>query len=114
KYFVLEQKDSSFNLDEEKLKSQFSSKTRGIVLNTPMNPIGKVFSMDELKLIADLCNDHDAICFTDEIYEYILYDGARHISIGSLDSMRDRTVTISGFSKTFSVTGWRVGYTIAP
>ncbi|HZW57332.1 MAG TPA: aminotransferase class I/II-fold pyridoxal phosphate-dependent enzyme [Nitrososphaerales archaeon] len=102
-----------FTIDEERLKSVFTSMTRGIVINTPMNPSGKVFTRDELRLISDLCNDYDAVCFTDEIYEYITYDGAEHISIGSLESMRDRTVTISGFSKTFSVTGWRVGYTIA-
>jgi L-glutamine---4-(methylsulfanyl)-2-oxobutanoate aminotransferase len=105
--------ENSFALDEEKLKRVFSSKTRGIVLNTPLNPTGKVFEKKELRLIADLCNDYDAVCFSDEIYEYILYDGAEHMSIGSLPSMRDRTVTISGFSKTYSVTGWRVGYAIA-
>ena len=113
KYLVLDQEQDGFHIDEERLKSEFSSKTRGIVLNTPMNPTGKVFSIDEIRLVADLCNDYDTICFTDEIYEYILYDGARHVSMASLESMRDRTVTISGFSKTFSVTGWRVGYTIA-
>lgn len=105
--------DSGFTIDEERLKAQFTSRTRGIVLNTPMNPSGKVFTLDELRLISDLCNDYDAVCFTDEIYEYITYDGALHVSMASLESMRDRTVTISGFSKTFSVTGWRVGYTIA-
>ena len=83
------------------------------MLNSPLNPTGKVFDKKELNLIADLCDDYDTICFTDEIYEYILYGGAKHISIGSLPSMKDRTVTISGFSKTYSVTGWRVGYIIA-
>ncbi|MDA4129496.1 MAG: pyridoxal phosphate-dependent aminotransferase [Thaumarchaeota archaeon] len=112
RYFELDQ-ENDFAIDEEKLKKEFNSKTRGIVVNTPLNPTGKVFSKKELKLIADLCDDYDTICFTDEIYEYILYDGAKHTSIGSLPSMRDRTVTISGFSKTYSVTGWRVGYTIA-
>jgi aspartate/methionine/tyrosine aminotransferase len=112
KYLSLDE-DRGFALDEEAVKSAFSSDTRGIVINTPHNPSGKVFSIEELKLIADLCNDYDAVCFTDEIYEHILYDGERHISIGSLPSMVNRTVTISGFSKTYSVTGWRVGYTIA-
>ncbi len=116
KYFVLSErrdKDEEFEIDEEKLKTEFGPNTRGIVINTPHNPTGKVFSMKDLKLIADLCNDYDAVCFTDEIYEHILYDGATHLSIGSFSSMQDRTVTISGFSKTYSVTGWRVGYTIA-
>lgn len=97
----------------KRLKKAFNAKTRGIVLNTPLNPSGKVFANKELKLIADLCNEHDTLCFSDEIYEYILYDGAKHISIGSLPSMRDRTVTISGFSKTYSITGWRVGYAVS-
>lgn len=112
RYFDLDE-DGGFKLNEEKLKQVFNSKTRGIVLNTPLNPLGKVFEKKELKLIADLCNDYDSVCFSDEIYEYILYDGAKHVSIGSLPSMRDRTITISGFSKTYSVTGWRVGYAIA-
>ena len=112
RYVELDQ-EKDFAIDEEKLKQVFNSKTRGIVINTPLNPTGKVFDKKELNLIADLCDDYDTICFTDEIYEYILYDGAKHVSIGSIPSMRDRTVTISGFSKTYSVTGWRVGYTIA-
>jgi L-glutamine---4-(methylsulfanyl)-2-oxobutanoate aminotransferase len=112
KYFELDQ-ENDFALNEERLKEVFNSKTRGLVLNSPLNPTGKVFTRQELNLIADLCDDYDAICFTDEIYEYILYGRAEHISIGSLPSMRDRTVTISGFSKTYSITGWRVGYVIA-
>jgi len=84
-----------------------------VILNTPNNPCGKVFTKNELKLIADLCADHDVIAVTDEIYEYILYDGKKHISIASLDEMKDRTITISGFSKTYSVTGWRIGYAVA-
>ncbi len=112
RYFELDQEDD-FALNEERLKEVFNSKTRGLVLNTPLNPTGKVFTRGELDLIADLCDDYDTICFTDEIYEYILYNGAEHVSIGSLPSMCDRTVTISGFSKTYSITGWRVGYIIA-
>jgi aspartate/methionine/tyrosine aminotransferase len=112
KYFPLDE-ERGYSLDEEAFKEQFNSNTKGIVINTPMNPTGKVFNEKELSLIADLCIDYDVTCFTDEIYEYILYDDARHGSIGSMDSMRDRTVTITGFSKTFSITGWRVGYTVA-
>ncbi len=105
--------DDEYNIDEDALASAFNRKTRALILNTPNNPCGKVFSKDELKLIADLCVDYDAIAVTDEIYEYILYDGKTHTSIGSLDEMRDRTITISGFSKTYSVTGWRIGYALA-
>lgn len=100
-------------IDEDALASAFGNKTRAIILNTPNNPCGKVFTKGELKMIADLCTDYDVIAVTDEIYEYILYDNKKHISIGSLDDMRDRTITISGFSKTYSVTGWRIGYALA-
>lgn len=105
--------DGDNNIDEDALVSAFNKKTRALILNTPNNPCGKVFSKDELSLIADLCEEHDVIAVTDEIYEYILYDGRKHISIGSLDKMKDRTITISGFSKTYSVTGWRIGYALA-
>jgi aspartate/methionine/tyrosine aminotransferase len=111
-YFELKE-ENDFSINEEKLKKAFNSKTRGVVLNTPNNPTGRVYTKKELKFLADLCEDYDAVCFTDEIYEHILYDDNEHISIGSLPSMRERTVTISGFSKTYSVTGWRVGYAIA-
>ncbi|VVB86244.1 Aromatic-amino-acid aminotransferase 2 [uncultured archaeon] len=109
--FVPLNDDSSIN--EEALVSAFNKKTRALILNTPNNPAGKVFTKDELKLIADLCVEHDVIAVTDEIYEYILYDKRKHVSIGSLDEMKDRTITISGFSKTYSVTGWRIGYVLA-
>jgi L-glutamine---4-(methylsulfanyl)-2-oxobutanoate aminotransferase len=102
-----------FSLDEEAWKSAISTKSRAIILNTPNNPTGKVFSKKELSFIADLCIDHNMIAITDEIYEHILYDGRKHISPGSLDGMRDRTITIGSFSKTYSVTGWRVGYALA-
>jgi aminotransferase len=102
-----------FSLDEEKWKSAFTNKTRAIIINTPNNPTGKVFSKNELSFIADLCCDHDTIAITDEIYEHILYDGNRHVSIGSIPGMEDRTITIGSFSKTYSVTGWRVGYALA-
>lgn len=105
--------NEDYSIDEDALASAFNRKTRALILNTPNNPSGKVFTKDELKLIADLCADHDVIAVTDEIYEYILYDGRKHISIASLDEMKDRTITISGFSKTYSVTGWRIGYALA-
>jgi aminotransferase len=105
--------DPDFRFEEEELKAAFNSRTKAIIVNTPNNPSGKVFSTEELKVVADLCADYDAIAITDEIYEYILYDGRRHISIATIDDMLDRTVTISGLSKTYSVTGWRVGYAIA-
>ncbi|MCE8429034.1 MAG: aminotransferase class I/II-fold pyridoxal phosphate-dependent enzyme [Candidatus Methanoperedens sp.] len=102
-----------FSINEEALVSAFNKKTRALIINTPSNPCGKVFTKDELKLIADLCVEHDVIAVSDEIYEYIIFDGRKHISIGSFDEMRDKTITLSGFSKTYSVTGWRIGYAIA-
>jgi aminotransferase len=102
-----------FSIDEEAWKSGFTKKTRAIILNTPNNPTGKVFSKKELRFIAELCADHNVIAITDEIYEHILYDGNKHVSLGSLDGMQDRTITIGSFSKTYSVTGWRVGYALA-
>jgi aspartate/methionine/tyrosine aminotransferase len=102
-----------FSIDEEAWKSVFTKKTRAIILNTPNNPTGKVFTRSELQFIADLCVEHNVIAITDEIYEHILYDGRKHISIGTLGGMEDRTITIGSFSKTYSVTGWRVGYALA-
>jgi aminotransferase len=95
------------------LEQAFSARTKMILVNTPSNPCGKVFTREELTQIADLCRRHDAICVTDEIYEYILYDGRQHISPATLPGMDDRTITISGFSKTYAMTGWRLGYTVA-
>ena len=106
--------EPTFRIDEERLKKAFTRKTKAIIVNTPHNPTGRVFTRKELGLIRDLCVDHDVFAVTDEIYEHIIYDGRRHVSIASLDGMHDRTITISGFSKTYSVTGWRVGYIIAP
>jgi aspartate/methionine/tyrosine aminotransferase len=106
-----------WRFDPEELRSAFNEKTRAIIINTPHNPTGKVFTREELRIIADLCIEHDALALTDEIYEHIWYrDPARpagHIAIATLDGMRDRTVTINSLSKTYSVTGWRVGYAIA-
>lgn len=104
----------TFTFDPEALRQAFSAQTRAIIINTPHNPSGHVFSRAELELIAGLCREHHVLAVTDEIYEYILYDGGEHISIASLPGMAERTVTISGMSKTFSVTGWRVGYIVAP
>jgi aminotransferase len=103
----------NFSLDEEAWKSAFTHKTRALILNSPNNPTGKVFSKSELRFIAELCNDYDVIAITDEIYEHILYDGRKHISLGSVEGMHDHTITIGSFSKTYSVTGWRVGYALA-
>jgi aspartate/methionine/tyrosine aminotransferase len=86
--------------------------TKAIIVNTPNNPTGKVFSRKELELIRDLCVEYNVLAITDEIYEHILYDGSQHISLASLDGMRDRTITINGLSKSYSVTGWRVGWAV--
>ncbi|MDB5057194.1 MAG: aminotransferase class [Chloroflexi bacterium] len=102
-----------WTFDPDELAAAFTPRTRGIIVNTPHNPTGKVFSRQELELIASLCIRHDALAFTDEIYEHMVYDG-EHISLATLDGMAERTITISGLSKTFSVTGWRLGYAIAP
>ena len=104
--------DWSFDPDE--LARAFGPRTRAIIVNTPNNPTGKVFGPAELETIAALCRKHDAVALTDEIYEHILYDGARHVPLASLPGMAERTITINGMSKTYSVTGWRVGWTIAP
>ncbi len=104
--------DWSFDRDE--LTRAFGPNTKAIIINTPNNPTGKVYSRAELEFIRDLCIRWNAFAITDEIYEHILYDGAKHISMASIDGMRDRTITINGLSKTYSVTGWRVGWVIAP
>jgi aspartate/methionine/tyrosine aminotransferase len=103
-----------FTFDPDELAAAFSPRTKAIVINTPHNPTGKVFTRAELTVIADLCRRHDALAITDEIYEHILYDGFTHCSIATLPGMAERTITISGLSKSYSVTGWRIGYVIAP
>jgi aspartate/methionine/tyrosine aminotransferase len=100
--------------DEAELKAAFGPRTKAIILNTPNNPTGKVFTRAELEFIRDLCLRSNAYCITDEIYEHILYDGAEHISMARIDGMRDHTIVINGMSKTYSVTGWRVGWALAP
>src|ERR671917_552482 len=115
-YVPLRAPDWSF--DRDQLRAAFNEKTKAIIVCNPNNPTGKVFSQDEMEFIAGLCQEFDALCFTDEIYEHILYprEGAdiRHISMAQIDGMRDRTVVVNSMSKTYSVTGWRVGYCIAP
>ncbi len=103
-----------FTFDSTELRRAFSSRTKAIIVNTPHNPTGRVFGLEELDQIASLCAEFDCYCVTDEIYEHMVYDGREHVSIAALPGMAERTVTISGFSKTFSVTGWRVAYAIAP
>src|SRR6476660_791195 len=112
RYVTLHEPDWTFDPDE--LAAAFNEKTRAIIINTPNNPTGKVFSRGELETIAALCRRVDAVAISDEIYEHILYDGRTHIPIATIEGMADRTVTINGLSKTYSVTGWRVGWTISP
>ncbi|HEX9986548.1 MAG TPA: pyridoxal phosphate-dependent aminotransferase [Thermoanaerobaculia bacterium] len=111
KFVPLRTPDWSIDFDE--LRRAFTPRTKGIVVCTPSNPCGKVFTRDELERIGALCHEFGAWAFTDEIYEYIVYDGRHHVSMASIESCRDVTITISGFSKTFSVTGWRIGYVAA-
>ncbi len=106
--------EGEWTFDEKELRAAFDRHTKAIILNTPNNPTGKVFTRPELELIRDLCVEFDVLAITDEIYEHILFDGVEHISIASLEGMRERTVTINGMSKTYSVTGWRVGWAVAP
>ena len=105
--------EPGFRLDIDALRSAVTPQTRAVLLNTPANPSGKIFSLAELEEVAELCRQHDLFLITDEIYEYFVYDGARHICPATLDGMRERTIVISGFSKTYSITGWRIGYATA-
>jgi aspartate/methionine/tyrosine aminotransferase len=109
-----ESANGEWSFDEKELRAAFDNNTKAIILNTPNNPTGKVFTRAELELIRDLCIEFDVLCITDEIYEHILFDGTEHISMASLEGMKERTVTINGMSKTYSVTGWRVGWAVAP
>ena len=103
-----------WTFDPKELAAAFTDRTRAIIVNTPNNPTGKVFTRDELELIAEQCRRTNAYAITDEIYQYLVYDGFKHISLATLPGMRERTITINAMSKTYSVTGWRVGYAIAP
>jgi aminotransferase len=111
RYVALRPPDWRFDPDE--LRSAFSARTRAIVINTPHNPTGKVYTREELQLIADLCHEHGAIAITDEIYEHLVYEG-EHVSVATMPGMAERTITISGASKTYSITGWRIGWLVAP
>jgi aspartate/methionine/tyrosine aminotransferase len=111
RYVQLHPPDWSF--DDRDLERAFGNRTRGIIVNTPNNPTGKVFTRAELEAIAALCNRYGVVAFTDEIYEHITYEGASHIPLVTVPGMEDRTVTVSALSKSYSVTGWRVGWTIA-
>src|SRR5205823_5117610 len=112
RYVTLHEPDWRF--DPAELAAAFNNKTKAIIINTPNNPTGKVFTREELEMIAALCRKWDAIAISDEIYEHIIYDGHQHIPIATIEGMADRTITLNGLSKTFSVTGWRVGWTISP
>ncbi len=112
RYVTLHEPDWRFDPDE--LAAAFNAKTKAIIINTPNNPTGKVFTRQELETIAALCQKWDAIAISDEIYEHIIYDGRRHVPIATIPGMAERTVTLNSLSKTYSVTGWRVGWTISP
>lgn len=105
--------EPDWQLDVDAMRAAITPRTRAILLNTPANPSGKVFTLPELEAVAQLVLEHDLFLFTDEIYEYFVYDGARHICPATLPGLRERTIVISGFSKTYSVTGWRLGYVTA-
>ena len=107
-------REPDWHYDPVELEAAFHNRTRAIVVNTPNNPTGKVFSRAELEHIARLCQKWDVLCITDEIYEHILYDGLEHVGMATLDGMRERTITLSGLSKTWSLTGWRIGWCLAP
>ncbi len=106
-------RDPDFAIDRDELEAAFGPRTKAVVINTPHNPSGKVFTRSELEFIAGLCRRYDTLAITDEIYEHIIFGGARHISIATLPGMAERTVTISGLSKTYSITGWRLAYAVA-
>ena len=106
--------EPDWHIDFDELAAAFTPRTRAIIINTPNNPTGKVFTRGELERIAALCRRFDVLAITDEIYEHIIFDGHAHVAMASIEGMADRTVTINGLSKTFSVTGWRVGWAIAP
>lgn len=112
KFYTLRPPD--WRIDPTALEALFTDRTRLILINSPHNPTGKVFTRDELEMIAEFCRQHDVIALTDEVYEHILFDGLQHIPMASLPGMQDRTLTISSLGKTFSVTGWKVGWAVGP
>ena len=107
-------REPAWTFDPDELAAAFTNKTRAIIINTPNNPTGKVFTREELSTIARLCHHWNVLAITDEIYEHIVYDDCRHVPMATVDGMADRTITINSLSKTFAVTGWRVGWAIAP
>jgi aminotransferase len=111
KYVRMHAPEWTYDLDD--VRRAITPKTRAILINTPGNPTGKVYSREELAGLARLAAEHDLFVFTDEMYEYFVYDGAGHVSIGAMPEAADRTITISGYSKTFNITGWRIGYAVA-
>ncbi|HKX82734.1 MAG TPA: aminotransferase class I/II-fold pyridoxal phosphate-dependent enzyme [Pyrinomonadaceae bacterium] len=120
RHVALYRTDNGFVFDRDELRAAFNDRTKAIIICNPNNPTGKVFSRGELEFIADLCKEFDALCFTDEIYEHIIYginadgDPLDHVCMANIEGMRERTVVVNSLSKTYSVTGWRVGYCIAP
>lgn len=103
-----------FSLDPDALRALVNRRTRMIVLNTPMNPTGKVFSTEDLEVIASICREHDLVALTDEVYEHLTFDGARHVPLATLPGMRERTLTLSSAGKTYSFTGWKIGWGVGP
>ncbi|XP_072918732.1 kynurenine--oxoglutarate transaminase 3-like isoform X1 [Hemitrygon akajei] len=101
-------------LDQDELASKFNCRTKAIIINTPNNPLGKVFKTEELKVIADLCIKHDVLCISDEVYEWLVYSGHQHVKIATLPGMWERTITIGSAGKAFSVTGWKLGWSVGP
>ncbi len=112
RYVALHPPDWHFDCEE--VSAAFNERTKALILNTPHNPSGKVFTREELQFLGDLCKRWDVVAITDEIYEHILYDGATHVSMAAIPGMKERTMVINSLSKTYSVTGWRVGYVLAP
>ncbi|XP_075855902.1 kynurenine--oxoglutarate transaminase 3 isoform X3 [Microcebus murinus] len=105
---------SDWTLDPHELASKFTSRTKAIILNTPHNPLGKVYTKEELQVIADLCIKYDTLCISDEVYEWLVYSGHKHLKIATFPGMWERTITIGSAGKTFSVTGWKIGWSIGP
>ncbi|MFO7321190.1 MAG: aminotransferase class I/II-fold pyridoxal phosphate-dependent enzyme [Chloroflexota bacterium] len=103
-----------WTLDPDELRAAFNERTRAIIVNSPQNPTGRVFTFEEQKLIADLCIEHDVTCISDEVYEHLVFDGARHIPMATMPGMFERTITVSSLGKTFSVTGWKIGWVYGP
>ena len=110
---VVKMRDPDWSFSGADIERVITPRTRAIIVNSPGNPSGKVFSRSELECIAAIAQQHDLFVFTDEIYEYFLYDGRTHVSLATLPGMADRTITLGGYSKTFSITGWRIGYSVA-